>query len=87
VTYGQVFTIWTPGAANIRKVTWIRLSAVTHAFNQNQRMNVLSFSLAASNRLAVTAPSNANLAPPGHYMVFVVNSSGVPSVAKVVRIR
>jgi hypothetical protein len=87
VTYGQVFTIWTPGAANIRKVTWIRLSAVTHSFNQNQRMNVLSFSLAASNRLAVTAPSNANLAPPGHYMVFVVNSSGVPSVAKVVRIR
>jgi hypothetical protein len=87
VTYGQIFNLKTPAAVNIRKITWIRLSAVTHAFNQNQRMNVLSFTQTAVNNLAVTAPANANLAPPGHYMVFVVNSSGVPSVARIVRIR
>jgi hypothetical protein len=86
VTYGQVFTVTTPSAASISRITWIRLSAVTHAFNQNQRMNRLAFSQATGSTLSVTAPANANLAPPGHYMLFIVNSSGVPSLARVVRI-
>jgi hypothetical protein len=85
VAYGPVFTVKTAAAASITKVTFIRLSAVTHSFNQNQRMNLLSFSV-GSGALTVTAPLNANLAPPGHYLLFVVNGSGVPSSAKVVRI-
>jgi Galactose oxidase-like, Early set domain/Glyoxal oxidase N-terminus/Divergent InlB B-repeat domain len=85
VTYAQAFTVNTASAASITKVTWIRLSAVTHSFNQNQRMNVLSFSPGAG-AITVTAPLNANLAPPGHYMLFIVKSNGVPSVAKVIRI-
>ena len=48
-------------------------------------MNVLSFSR-GSGALTVTAPLNANLAPPGHYMLFIVNANGVPSVAKIVRV-
>ena len=36
--------------------------------------------------LTVTAPSSSNRAPPGHYMVFILNGSDVPSVAKIVRI-
>ena len=34
----------------------------------------------------LTAPANANAAPPGYYMLFLVNEAGVPSVAKFVRI-
>jgi hypothetical protein len=34
----------------------------------------------------VTAPANANLSPPGYYLLFILNGSGVPSVAKFVRI-
>ncbi|HEY7480025.1 MAG TPA: galactose oxidase-like domain-containing protein [Gemmatimonadales bacterium] len=86
VTYGQVFTVRTPSAASVAKVTLVRLSAVTHSFNQNQRGNVLSFS-PGSGTISVTAPANANLAPPGHYMMFIVNGNGVPSVAKFVRLR
>jgi len=85
VAYGQAFNVTTSSAASITKVTFIRLSAVTHSFNQNQRMNTLSF-VAGSGALTVTAPANANLAPPGHYMLFIVNSSGVPSKAKFIRI-
>ena len=62
----------------------VRLSAVTHATDMNQRGVVLNFS-AGSGSLTVTAPANNKLAPPGHYMLFIVNSSGVPSVAKIVR--
>ena len=85
VSYGQAFTVATPNAASIAKVTWIRLSSVTHAFNQNQRMNRLSFSATGSG-LTVVAPASGNRAPPGHYMLFIVNSNGVPSQGKIIRI-
>ena len=85
VTYGQSFTVATPDAASISKVTWIRLSSVTHSFNQNQRINVLTFSANAAD-LEVRAPSNPNLAPPGHYMLFILDGKGVPSVASIIRI-
>ena len=85
VKYGQVFLVATPDAANISQVTWIRLSDVTHSFNQNQRLNHLQFAQATGG-LNITAPANANLAPPGHYMLFLVNSNGVPSVASIIQI-
>ncbi len=84
LTYGAPFVIATAGAADVRKVMLVRLSSVTHAFDMNQRGNMLSFT-PGSGSLTVTAPSNNRLAPPGHYMLFIVNASGVPSVAKIVR--
>jgi hypothetical protein len=85
IPYGSSFTVTTASAASIAKVTLIRLSAVTHATDMNQRGNVLSFTV-GTGALTVTAPANNKLAPPGHYMIFIVNTSGVPSVAKVVRL-
>ena len=85
VKYGQTFLVATPDAANISQVTWIRLGSVTHSFNQNQRLNHLQF-MQASGGLNITAPANANLAPPGHYMLFLLNGTGVPSVASIIQI-
>jgi galactose oxidase len=51
----------------------------------NQRFNELSFTRVTGG-LRVTAPGTRNLAPPGHYLMFVLNGNGVPSVAKVIRI-
>ena len=85
LAYGATFTVGTASAAQITKVMLIRLSAVTHAFDMNQRGLALGFS-AGSGSLAVTAPSNNRLAPPGHYMLFIVNASGVPSVSRIVRV-
>jgi galactose oxidase len=85
VVYGQTFFVQTPNATGITKVTWIRLPSVTHAFDQNQRINRLNFSQATGG-LNVTAPSSANLCPAGHYMLFILDSNGVPSVAKIIQI-
>ena len=41
--YGASIPVTVTSAAPIAKVTWIRLSTVTHATNMNQRMNYLSF--------------------------------------------
>ena len=86
VRYGAEFRILTPDAGAITHVSLIRLGAVTHAFDQNQRFQRLSFSNDGTG-LTVTAPSSPNRAPPGHYMVFVLNQDDVPSIAKIVRIR
>ena len=82
VGYGQTFFVATPDATNITQVTWIALSSTTHSFNMNQRINRLNFSRVAGG-LNVVAPSNANFAPPGHYMLFILNGNGVPSVARI----
>jgi hypothetical protein len=52
----------------------------------NQRFNNLTFSKVGMG-LLVTPPANGNQAPPGHYMMFIFNDAGVPSVAKVVKLQ
>src|SRR3954453_9355015 len=78
--YGGSFSLATPDAASIVSVALIRPSAVTHAYNMEQRYVPLSFTREAGH-LAVTAPANGNIAPPGFYMLVIKNAAGVPSVA------
>jgi hypothetical protein len=80
VSYGNQFTLQTPDAASIASAVLIRNGTVTHSFGMDQRMVGMSFT-AGSGSLTVTAPPNANIAPPGYYMLFILNSNGVPSVA------
>jgi Domain of unknown function (DUF1929) len=85
VGYGQQFRVTTPNPAAITHVSFIRLGAVTHAFDENQRFMRLAFTKDATG-LTVTAPGSSNRAPPGHYMLFVLDGNDVPSIAKIVRI-
>jgi len=85
VGYEQSFFVGTPDAASISKVTLIALSSVTHGFNMGQRISRPLFSQ-ATDGLNVTVPSNSNTTPPGYYMLFILNSNGVPSVANIVNI-
>ena len=84
LTYGQAFTVTTPDAASIGSAVLITLGSVTHTDNMSQRFVPLSFT-AGTGTLTVTAPANANQAPPGFYMLFILNTNGVPSVAKMVQ--
>ena len=81
--YGQPFSVSTGDAASIRKVTLIRLPSTTHAFDMSQRLNTLRFEVAGGG-LTVTPPTAGPIAPPGPYMLFLVNEAGVPSVAQIV---
>ncbi len=85
ISYGSNFFVGTPDAANITSVSLIRTGAVTHFFDQNERYLPLAFTQAAGG-LTVTAPIDGNTAPPGYYMLFIVNSSGVPSIAPFVQV-
>src|SRR5204863_967542 len=56
------------------------LAADTHQSDMDQHFVPLGFT-AGSGSLTVHAPASANLAPPGTYMLFIVDDKGVPSVA------
>jgi hypothetical protein len=81
IQYGSTFAVQTPDAFMIASVSLIRPGAVTHAFDEDQRFLNLSFAASSAGSLNIQAPASANLAPPGYYMLFVVNGIGVPSVA------
>ena len=85
IQYGTVFFVGTPDVARIATASLVRLGSVTHAFNENQRFVPLSFQSTAGG-LNVQAPATANLAPPGHYMLFIVDTNGIPSLAAMVRL-
>jgi len=82
--YNQGFTIQTPEAARIVKVTLVAPGNMTHGINMSQRTIPLSFTVDAG-RLTVTAPNSTNVAPPGIYMLFIIDDQGVPSVASFVK--
>jgi hypothetical protein len=86
VRYGDGFQVATPDAADIRRVSLVRPGSVTHSVDFDQRYVGLRFR-AAAGKLTVRAPGRASVAPRGHYMLFLVNSAGVPSKAGWVRIR
>lgn len=81
-TPGSKVTIATPDAARVAQVTLLRLGSVTHAFDQNQRFRALSFTQ-VSGGVKATMPANNREAPPGHYMLFLVDTDGVPSLARI----
>ena len=87
VGYGQSFAVSVPGARSITRVALVKPSGATHALGQDQRYVDLSFTHVSSSRLSVTSPPDGNHAPPGWYMLFVLNSRGVPSVARWVQVR
>ena len=93
VPYGTSFSVILSGASEvpveeIAKVTFLRLGSTTHGFDMDQRYLSLAVQLDASqeNALIVEAPADANLAPPGYYMLFLISDDGVPSIAKYIRL-
>ncbi len=69
----------------ITRVTLIKTGAVTHSFNMEQRFLELDFE-DINNGVRVTLPDSANIAPPGYYLLHLINNKGVPSEAHIIRI-
>jgi hypothetical protein len=86
VTYGGTIAVTTPNAAQITEARWTRLGSVTHAFDMGQRANTLAFTRTATG-VSIDVPESANHAPPGYYMVFILNRNGVPSTGRVVKVQ
>ena len=83
--YGQSYGMSFEGKAG--KVVLMRPGSRTHHFDNDQRMMILWEGNDDSGAIQFDAPVQANLAPTGIYMMFLVSPSGVPSEAKWVEVR
>jgi YVTN family beta-propeller protein len=84
VGIGTSFTVnATPGLA---RFTMIRISAVTHSVNTDQRFLEASFTETSPGVYRVNAHRNVNVLLPGYWMLFGLNSSGVHSVSRIFQV-
>ncbi|HEX5575724.1 MAG TPA: galactose oxidase-like domain-containing protein, partial [Gemmatimonadales bacterium] len=86
VGYGATFSVATPNAAQVTDVRWIHIGSVTHAFDMSARANTLTFTRTATG-VDVVAPASGMIAPPGDYLLFILNRNGVPSEGRFIRIQ
>jgi Domain of unknown function (DUF1929) len=84
ITYAQTFTATSNG--NIASAVLIRESASTHAFDMSQRFIGMNFTVNGKT-ITMTAPPNSNIAPPGPYLLFLVDKDGVPSVGQAITVQ
>lgn len=81
--YNQQITVRTSGE-DVAKVSFVKTTSVTHSFNVDQRYMELSYTN-TDDGIKVQLPQNANTAPPGFYMLFVLDAEGTPSEAQIIK--
>ena len=65
----------------------MRLSAITHTTNNDQRRIPLQPTALGSGGYSVTLPADPGVLLPGYYMLFALNANGVPSTSTTIQIQ
>jgi plastocyanin len=86
VAHAAGFSVQTSLPAAIAEVVLMRPGAVTHGFNQNQRYIGCAITGRTATEVQVTAPPDGTIAPPGWYLLFLVDGDRVPSNGVWIRI-
>jgi len=91
IGYGAPFSVTYTATSAIRSAVLVRPGSVTHAFDMDQRLIGLCGPspqppCSGSGTLNLTSPPNGGIAPPGYYMLFLLDSSGVPSKAQFIQL-
>lgn len=87
ITHNQPFEVQSPQAAAIRHAALLRPGTSTHTTDMDQRHVRLPIESRQGDRLTIKAPLDATIAPPGYYMLFLLDEAGVPSVARFVQVQ
>jgi hypothetical protein len=85
MAWGTSFSVQVQSATAVSKVALVKTGSATHSFDFDQRYLAPTFTQSGST-VTVHAPASATLAPPGNYLLFVFDSTGVPSVARIIRL-
>jgi hypothetical protein len=86
LAYGETTTVTYTAALPIASAVLMRPGSTTHAFDMDQRLIGLCGPspqppCTGSGSLTLTMPPGGNVAPPGYYMLFLLDTNGVPSKA------
>ncbi|BAW06385.1 galactose oxidase early set domain-containing protein [Nocardia seriolae] len=84
VEYGASRTLTTTAA--VREASLMHPTSCTHSRDNTQRLIDLPITATAPGTLTVSTPSSPALAPPGWYLVVVVDTNGIPSTGHWLRL-
>ena len=84
--YGSEVTVRHSDIDTVARATLIKTGAVTHSLNMEQRFIELDFTILNNGSVSVTLPDSPNIATPGFYFLHLLNESGVPSKAHMIRL-
>jgi hypothetical protein len=82
---GQTVDVATPDAARIASARLMAPMASTHVTDTGQRSVALDITK-RDGGVSVTVPEDPTIAPPGRYMLFLVDERGIPSVGNWVEV-
>jgi galactose oxidase len=82
---GSTITVTTDRA--VQTFALVRIGEATHSVDNDQRRIPLRIQTTTGNSSSLTIPSNRGIVLPGNYMLFAMDSEGVPSVSKTINIR
>jgi len=86
LAYGGGFAVQTPTPGEIAEVVLVRPGAVTHGFNQAQRLVGCTITGTSATAVQATAPPDGSIAPSGYYLLYLVNQDRVPSTGAWIRL-
>lgn len=86
LTYGEQFGVFTEHADAQTTAVLVAPSATTHGVDMNQRIIPLAVTSVPGGGVNATMPVADAVAPPGYYMLFIVDADGTPSEARWVHV-
>jgi len=84
VTAGSTISVATKRA--VTTFALVRMGSVTHSVDNDQRRIPLPPTSSSGTRYTLSIPADRGVVLPGYYMLFALDSAGVPSVSRIVRI-
>lgn len=91
-TFGPTFDVTFRQGVDYSRMHLIRYGSITHGFDAGQRfveLKHVSKTATGPNSytIRIRTPRSSRVAPPGDYMLFVVDTAGVPSVGTHIRLQ
>ncbi len=86
IAYGSGFDVTTPNPTEITEAVLMRPGAVTHGWNQSQRLIECVISARTAATVHLQAPPDGHIAPPGYYLLFVLTATRIPSHGRWIRL-
>lgn len=86
LAYGGTVSLGLSDSRRLASLSLTRAASVTHSYNTDQRRVPLSFRQSGAT-VTATMPANANLLPPGSYLLSGVDTNGVPTPAQMVTVK
>ena len=83
IRYDSTFEVLWSGDS-LDEAVLMGLGSQTHSFDMNQRYVQLKIQSQGEKTALISGPPNARIAPPGYYMLFLLDENRVPSVGKII---